>query len=66
MSNPNMKEVTKLASAAKYLQLYYDQALPPAVGQAVLDGSQALLLGQMSPEDVAKGVEDVAAVELKK
>jgi len=61
-----LKEVSKLASAAKYFQLYYDQALPPAIGQAVLDGSQALLLGQMSPEDVAKGVEDVAATELKK
>ena len=43
-----------------------DYPLPPAIGQAVLDGSQALLLGQMSPEDVAKGVEDVAATELKK
>ena len=61
-----MKEVSKLAGAAKYFQLYYDQALPPAIGQAVLDGSQALLLGKMSPEDVAKGVEDVAATELKK
>ena len=61
-----MKEVSNLAGAAKYFQLYYDQALPPAIGQAVLDGSQALLLGKMSPEDVAKGVEDVAATELKK
>ena len=66
ITDPNKKEVAKLAAGAKYLQLYYDQALPPAVGQAVLDGSQALLLGQMSPEDVAKGVEDVAATELKK
>ena len=62
----HLKEVSKLAGAAKYFQLYYDHALPPAIGQAVLDGSQALLLGKMSPEDVAKGVEDVAATELKK
>ena len=36
IANPDMKEVVKLASNAKYFQLYYDQALPPAVGQAVL------------------------------
>ena len=66
ISNPDMKEVSRLAANAKYFQLYYDQYLPPAVGEAVKDASQALLLGKLSPEDTAKAVEDVAAVEMKK
>ena len=61
-----MQQVAKNAGAAKYFQVYYDQYLPPATGEAVKDTTQALFLGQMSPEDVAKGVEAVAATELKK
>ena len=66
VKDPLMQLVAKNAGAAKYFQVYYDQYLPPATGEAVKDTTQALFVGQMSPEDVAKGVEAVAATDLKK
>ena len=53
------------AADAKYYQLYYDQYLPPAVGQTVNDETQALFAGQATPEEVAKAIEAAAASELK-
>jgi raffinose/stachyose/melibiose transport system substrate-binding protein len=64
MEDPLLKEVQKRAGEAKYYQLYYDQYLPPAVGQAVNDATQGLFAGTSSPEDVAKTVEEAAAAEL--
>ncbi len=52
-------------SAAKYYQLYYDQYMPPAVGQTVNDQTAALFAGTSSPEAVAKAIDDSAAAELK-
>jgi len=66
LDDPLLKEVLKRAGAAKYYQLYYDQYLPPAVGQAVNDATQGLFAGTSSPEDVAKTIEEAAAAELKK
>ena len=51
-------------SAADYYQLYYDQYLPPAVGEAVNDAVQGLFAGIMTPEEVAQAVEAAAAEEL--
>jgi raffinose/stachyose/melibiose transport system substrate-binding protein len=65
IKDPLLKQVQSTAAQAKYLQLYYDQALPPAVGNTVNDQTQALLAGQASPEAVAKAIEDSAAAELK-
>ena len=59
-----LKEVSKLASAAKYFQLYYDQYMTPAVGQAVNDATQGIFAGTASPEDVAGQIESSAALEL--
>ncbi len=56
--------VFEAVNAAKYFQLYYDQYLPPAVGNKVNDAVQALFFGTMTPEDVAKAIEKVAAEEL--
>ncbi len=64
--DPLLKEVAERANAAKYFQVYYDQYLPPATGEAVKDTTQALFIDKMTPEDVAKGVEAAAATELKK
>jgi raffinose/stachyose/melibiose transport system substrate-binding protein len=64
IADPLLKEVQKRAGEAKYYQLYYDQYLPPAVGQAVNDATQGLFAGTSSPEDVAKTIEDAAATEL--
>jgi raffinose/stachyose/melibiose transport system substrate-binding protein len=66
LSDPLMKEVQSNAAKAKYYQLYYDQYLPPAVGQAVNDAAQTLFAGTASPEDAAKMIEDAAAIELAK
>jgi raffinose/stachyose/melibiose transport system substrate-binding protein len=63
--DPLLKQVADLANQAKYFQVYYDQYLPPATGEAVKDATQALFIGKMSPEDVAKTVEAAAATELK-
>lgn len=64
LDDPLIKEVQSRAAQAKYYQLYYDQYLPPAVGQAVNDATQGLFAGTSSPEDVAKTIEDTAATEL--
>jgi raffinose/stachyose/melibiose transport system substrate-binding protein len=65
IKDPLLKQVQSTASQAKYVQLYYDQALPPAVGNTVNDQTQALFAGQSTPEAVAKAIEDSAATELK-
>jgi raffinose/stachyose/melibiose transport system substrate-binding protein len=66
LDDPLIKEVQSHAASAKYYQLYYDQYLPPAVGQAVNDATQGLFAGTSSPEDVANTIEEAAAAELTK
>lgn len=64
ITDPNLKEILSRVGQAHYLQLYYDQFLPPAVGAAVNDSTQALFAGTASPEEVAQQVEDVASQEM--
>ena len=64
LTDPLLKEVQNRLAQAKYYQLYYDQYLPPAVGQAVNDATQALFAGTASPEEVAQTIEEAAAAEL--
>lgn len=64
IADPLLKEVQKRAGEAKYYQLYYDQYLLPAVGQAVNDSTQGLFEGTSSPEEVANTIEEAAAAEL--
>jgi len=64
LTDPNMVMVSEGVSAAGYFQLYYDQYLPPAVGEAVNDAVQGLFAGVMTPEEVAQAVEAAAAEEL--
>jgi raffinose/stachyose/melibiose transport system substrate-binding protein len=66
LEDPLIKEIQSRAAQAKYYQLYYDQYLPPAVGQAVNDATQELFAGTASPEEVAQTIEDAAAAELTK
>jgi raffinose/stachyose/melibiose transport system substrate-binding protein len=61
-----LKQVAENANKAKYFQVYYDQYLPPATGEAVKDATQALFIGKMTPEETAQTVEAAAASELKK
>lgn len=64
LDDPLLKEVQSRVAQAKYYQLYYDQYLPPAVGQAVNDATQGVFAGTASPEDVAQTIEDAASTEL--
>jgi raffinose/stachyose/melibiose transport system substrate-binding protein len=65
LSDPLIKEVAGNLAKAKYYQLYYDQYLPPAVGQTVNDATQELFAGTASPEQIAQTIEDAAAQELQ-
>lgn len=63
--DPLLQTVSQNVANSKYYQLYYDQYMPPAVGNAVNDATQGLFAGTMSPEDVAKAIETAAASALK-
>jgi raffinose/stachyose/melibiose transport system substrate-binding protein len=65
LEDPMLKLVQEGAAAAKYFQLYYDQALPPAMGSVINDAVQALFAGTMTPEEAAAMIEEAAKMELK-
>ncbi|PJF39789.1 MAG: ABC transporter substrate-binding protein [Phototrophicales bacterium] len=59
-----LRQVLQIRNEATYAQMYYDQFLPPAVGQAVLDAVEGLFAEQYSPEEAAQIIEDEASFEL--
>ena len=65
LTDPLLKIVQQGAAAAKYFQLYYDQAMPPAVGSIVNDSVQGLFAGTLTPKQAAQAVENSAAQEIK-
>jgi raffinose/stachyose/melibiose transport system substrate-binding protein len=65
LSDPLMIALQQTLSKAKYFQLYYDQALPPAVGSVVNDSIQGVLAGTLTPEQAMQAIEDSAAQEIK-
>ena len=65
VTDPYLLTVQERTAKAKYFQLYYDQALPPALGSVVNDNVQALLAGQLSPQETAQAVEDAFAQATK-
>jgi raffinose/stachyose/melibiose transport system substrate-binding protein len=65
IEDPNMMMVYEAVAAAEYFQLYYDQYLPPSVGEAVNDSCQALFAGTMTPEEACQAIDDAAALELE-
>jgi len=65
LSDPLMIELQKTFAAAKYFQLYYDQALPPAMGSVINDSTQGIFAGTLTPEQAAQAIEDSAQQELK-
>jgi len=60
-----MSQILEMRNAAPYFQLYYDQFLPPSVGEAVNDAVETLFVGVASPEEAAQAVEDAAFFELE-
>jgi raffinose/stachyose/melibiose transport system substrate-binding protein len=65
VTDPMLQLVQKGAAAAKYFQLYYDQAMPPAVGSVVNDSVQGIFAGTLTPEQAAQAIEDSAQQEIK-
>jgi raffinose/stachyose/melibiose transport system substrate-binding protein len=53
-----------MVSNANYFQLYYDQYLPPAVGQVLLDQTQGLYAKTITPQAAAKAIDDSVASSL--
>jgi raffinose/stachyose/melibiose transport system substrate-binding protein len=64
VTDPLRKQLDQMAAAAPYLQLFYDQYLPPAVGQVLLDQTQALFAGTATPQVAARAIDDAAASSL--
>ncbi len=65
LKDPNMVEVQKAFAAAKYFQLYYDQFLPSAVGDAINSNVQTVFAGTAKPEQAAQAIEDAAKKYIK-
>ena len=63
-SDPIMAQILEMRDNANYAQLYYDQFLPPAIAQAVLDAVQGLYAGELSAEEAAYYIEDEASLSL--
>jgi raffinose/stachyose/melibiose transport system substrate-binding protein len=61
VTDPNLQALLEARAQATYVQLYLDQAYPPAVGLAVNDAVQTLYAGTGSPEEVAQAIADAAA-----
>jgi raffinose/stachyose/melibiose transport system substrate-binding protein len=64
VSDPQLQQVLQMVASANYFQLYYDQYLPPAVGQVILDQTQALYAHTTTPQSAAKAVDDSVATSL--
>ena len=65
LADPLMITLQQSLASAEYFQLYYDQALPPAMGSVINDSVQGIFAGTLTPEQAAQAIEDSAAQELK-
>jgi raffinose/stachyose/melibiose transport system substrate-binding protein len=65
VTDPLQRQVVQTIHDASYFQLYYDQYMPPVVGQAVLDSTQGLYANTMTPDATAKAIEAAAASSLR-
>jgi raffinose/stachyose/melibiose transport system substrate-binding protein len=65
ITDPNLQAVQAAVAKAKYFQLYYDQYLPPTVATAVLEGTQGLFAGKVTPEKCAQMVDEAYKATLK-
>jgi raffinose/stachyose/melibiose transport system substrate-binding protein len=64
-ANQFLPTILAARDGAEYFQLYYDQFLPPALGQAVNDNVEAIFAGVYSAQEAAEAIEAVAADELE-
>jgi raffinose/stachyose/melibiose transport system substrate-binding protein len=63
--DPIKAAIVEARNNAAYFQLYYDQFLPPAVGEAVNDAVETLFAGAATPEEAAAAIEESASFELE-
>jgi len=63
ITDPNLTEVIEARGEAEYVQLYLDQAYPPAVGAAVNDAVQTLFAATGTSQDVVDAVNQAWAAE---
>jgi raffinose/stachyose/melibiose transport system substrate-binding protein len=64
-ANAFLPTILAARDGAEYFQLYYDQFLPPALGQAVNDNVEAIFAGVYSAQEAAEAIEAVAQDELE-
>jgi len=60
IKDPIVQQMAKTLSGATFMQLYYDQFLPPALAQVHLQTTQDLFGKTTTPEAAAKAMEDAA------
>jgi raffinose/stachyose/melibiose transport system substrate-binding protein len=65
LKDPLMVTLQQTFAKANYFQLYYDQYLPPAMGEVIKDSVQGIFAGTLTPEQAAQAIEDSAAQELE-
>jgi raffinose/stachyose/melibiose transport system substrate-binding protein len=63
-SDPFLKRVAELIAKASSVQLWYDQELPPKLGEVHKDTVQALFGLSLTPEAAAQQMEEAAKAEL--
>lgn len=61
VEEPLMQELVQLVENAGSVQLWYDQYLPPELGEVHKDTMQALFGKELTPEEAAKAHEEAAA-----
>jgi raffinose/stachyose/melibiose transport system substrate-binding protein len=63
--DPILRQIIDLVAQAPHVQLWYDQELPPAVGEAHKDSSQGLFSMSTKPEEAARQFEAAAKAYYK-
>jgi hypothetical protein len=59
-TNRLLRQVADAVAAAKYIQLYLDQATSPALGAAINDATVALFLGTSTPAKTCQAITNAA------
>lgn len=60
VKDPTLQKVLKASQNSPFVQTYFDQALPTAVGNALNDAIAGFFAGQGSPKDIAGAVKKAA------
>lgn len=65
LDDPMLQKIADFTRASSYVQLYYDQFLPPELAELHKDTTQALFGETMTPEEAAQEMETEAAKALE-